>query len=198
MSADASFPAPVRESREIIAERERNAARPLLLKVFTFCLVLSGAFFLVSFIVSVVMFMNARESIHHESVGSYHATLFRVLQPYWQQGNDISAPRAGVERRAFARGLVEGKEEWFDLGSYLGVVPKDEETVRRAAPPGTVIPVLYNPAATGYYRVLPSSAVSPVDANRHLQASSLKYGVIAMTVTGLMALGFLKLRRFCF
>jgi hypothetical protein len=197
MSVDAPSPAPIPDSRESVAERERNAARPLLLKIFTFCLVLSGAFFVVSLLVSFVMFMNARESVLRESSGSYHATAFRVLQPYWQQ-NNIGTPRPGVERRAFARGLVEGKEEWLDLGSYLGVVPKDEGTVRRAVPAGTVIPVFYNPAATGYYRVLLAGAVPPVEASRHLQASSLKYGLIAMTIAGLMVVAFLRLRRFCF
>ena len=198
MPSDASFPAPVDASRDSITERERNAARPLLLKIFTFCLVLSGAFFLVSFIVSFVMFMNARESVHQESSGSYHATVFRVLQPYWQQGNDLGSSRPSVERRAFARGLVEGKQEWLDLGSYLGAEPKDEEIVRRAVPPGTVIPVFYNPAATGYYRVLLSGTVPPAETSRHLQALSLKYGLLAMAITGLMVLAFLRLRRFCF
>jgi hypothetical protein len=46
--------------------------------------------------------------------------------------------------------------------------------------------------------VLLSGAVPPVEASRHLQASSLKYGLIAMTITGLMVLSFLRLRRFGF
>ncbi len=198
MPFGAPSPASIADPRASIAGRERNAARPRLLKVATFWLVLSGALFGASFIVSFVMFMNARESVLRESTGTYHATVFRVLQPYWQQGNDINSPRIGMQRRAFARGIVEGQQEWLDLGTYLGAVPKDEETVRHAAPPGTLIPVFYNPAATGYYRVLLPGATAPVEASRHLQALSLEYGLIAMTITGLMVLAFLRLRRVCF
>jgi hypothetical protein len=119
MSGDAPFPMAVANSRERVAERKRNAARPLLLKIATFCMVLSGASFAVSFIVSFVMSMKARESVLRESTGSYHATVFRVLQLYWEQNHDVGLSRPGVERRAFARGLVEGKQVWLDLGSFL-------------------------------------------------------------------------------
>ncbi len=179
-----------------IAAGERNAAHPLLFKAATFCVVLFGAFFVASFIGSLVMFMNARESVIRESTGSYHATVFRVLQSYWEQRDDVST--RGVHRRAFARGIVEGKQEWLDLGPYLVVEPKDEATVLHAVPPGTVIPVFYNPSATGYYRALLQGALPPVEANNRLKASSMKYGLIAMSVTGLMLLGFLRLRKLCF
>jgi hypothetical protein len=186
------------DSREAIAERERNAAHPYLLKAATFCLVLSGAFLVVSFMFSFVMFMNARESVLRESTGSYHTSTFRVLQSYWQQGSDLSSSRPGVQRRAFARGLVEGNQEWMDLGPYLVVVPKDADTMQHAVPPGTLIPVFYNPRATGYYRVLLLGNVPPVDANKRVQAASAKYGLLCASVFGLMLFLFLRLRGMCF
>ena len=57
--------------------------------------------------------------------------------------------------------------------------------MRRAA--GRIrIPVFYNHAAAGYYRVLLAGAVPPVPGEPPLQRSSLKYGLIAMTIAGLM------------
>jgi len=93
-----------------------------------FCLVLSGAFLVASLMFSFVMFMNARESVLRESTGSYHASTFRVLQSYWEQSNDLSGARPRLQPRAFARGLVEGNQEWLDLGPYFVVVPSRKRT----------------------------------------------------------------------
>jgi hypothetical protein len=114
--------------REGIARQEQNAARPQLFRAVTFCVALSGALFLVSCMVTFVMFMNAREQWQRESAGNYHASSFRVRQSYWQKGS-VGTIGAGGRRetRAFARGMVEGKEEWMDLVPYLGFIPKDEE-----------------------------------------------------------------------
>jgi hypothetical protein len=168
MPTNVEFRSLTDDSRESIAERERRAAHPYLLKAATFGLVLSGAFLVVSVMFSFVMFMNVRESVLRESPGSYHASTLRVLQSYWQQSNDLAGARPGLQQRAFARGLVEGNQEWMDLGPYLVVVPKDEDTVHRTVPPGTLIPVFYNPNATGYYRVLLLGKIPPLDANKRL------------------------------
>jgi hypothetical protein len=85
MPTDVEFRSLTDDSRESIAERERRAAHPYLLKAATFGLVLSGAFLVVSVMFTFVMFMNARESVLRESPGNYHASTFRVLQSYWQQ-----------------------------------------------------------------------------------------------------------------
>jgi hypothetical protein len=198
MSTYGGFPPPNDDSRESVAERERNAAHPRLLRIATFCLALSGAFFVISFMVSFVMFMNSRESNIRESTGSYHATTFRVLEAYGLDRNPLGAQKRGVQSMPFARGVVEGKEERMDLGTYLGVVPKGVNAVAGAVPPGTVIPVFYNPSATGSYRVLLLGSVPPAEANSRRMAASTKYGLMAMTVTGLMLLGFLRLRKMCF
>jgi hypothetical protein len=114
------------------------------------------------------------------------------------KSNDLAGARPGLQQRAFARGLVEGNQEWMDLGPYLVVVPKNEDAVHRTVPPGTLIPVFYNPNATGYYRVLLLGKIPPLDANKRLQTSSAKYGLISASVFGLMLLLFLRLRRLCF
>jgi hypothetical protein len=56
--------------REGVAKQERNAAHPQLLRAATFCVALSGALFLVSCMVTFVMFMNAREQWQRESAGN--------------------------------------------------------------------------------------------------------------------------------
>jgi len=196
MSTYGGFPSHNPDARESISERERSAAHPLLFRIVTFCPILSGAFFVVSFMFSFVMFMNARESVLRESTGVYHPATFRVLQSYGQEhkgGGWLSG--TGVQRRAFARGLVEGNQEWVDLGPYLGAVPKDEETVLRSVPPETIIPVFYNPSASGDYRVQVRGSVPPVEANEKLKTSSAKYGALA---TGLMLFTFMRLRKLCF
>jgi hypothetical protein len=102
MSTYGGFPSHNPDSRESISERERSAAHPLLLRIVTFCLILSGAFFVVSFMFSFVMFMNARESVLRESTGVYHPATFRVLQSYGQEhkgGGWLS----GTGGRGFAR-----------------------------------------------------------------------------------------------
>jgi hypothetical protein len=47
--------------REGVLKQERNAAHPQLLRAASFCVALSGALFLVSCMVTFVMFLNARE-----------------------------------------------------------------------------------------------------------------------------------------
>lgn len=174
------------------SETEPPAAHPHWLRVGNFCVALFGAFFLVSFLFSFVLFMNAREDANRESVGSYHASTFRVLQSYWQKG------RTSKDTRASARGLVEGKEEWMDLREYLGMMPKDEQTVLTALPPGKLIPVFYNPTATGYYRVLVQrSTLPPADASRRQQSAAVKYGLTSLSITGLLLAGALGLRKMC-
>jgi hypothetical protein len=128
--------------REGVAKQERNPAHPQLLRAATFCVPLSGALFLVSCMITFVTFMNAREQWQRESAGSYHTSSFRVLQSYWQKRSPGRLGAGGShETRAFARGMAEGNEEWMDLVPYLGFIPKDEETVLRVVPPGTVLPI---------------------------------------------------------
>jgi hypothetical protein len=183
-------------TREQVAEQERNAARPNLLQVANLGVLLSGGLLLASFIGSFVMFMNARESVQRESEGTHHASSFRVLQSDWEE----AAPRGrggGVnETRAFARGLVEGNEEWMDLIPYLTFIPKDQETVLRAVPAGTVIPVFYNQQLKGDYRVRLLGPVLPAEANRRSALMVAQYGSLALLATGLLLFGFLRLRKF--
>src|SRR5438132_12749773 len=184
------------DALQSISVRARRACHPPLLRIATLCFILSGAFFVVSFMFSFVMFMNARESVLRESTGVYHPGTFRVLQSYGQEhkgGGWLSG--TGVQRRAFARGLVEGNQEWVDLGPYLGAVPKDEETVLRSVPPETIIPVFYNPSASGDYRVEVRGSGPAVVATGELKTSSAKYGALA---TGLMLFTFMRLRKLCF
>lgn len=169
-------------TREEIAEQERNALHPRLLQVANMAVLLSGGLLLVSFIGSFVMFMNAREDAQQESVGTYRVSSFQVLQSYWQKGTPHSVRSgAGVDSptRAFARGLVEGHEEWMDLIPYLTFIPQDQATVTRAVPVGTVLPVYYNPQLRGEYRVRLLSSVLPAKANRRTAAIVLRYGILA-------------------
>lgn len=179
-----------------IAWQEQNAGHPNLLRIANFCVALSGAFFLVSFLASFVMFMNAREQWQRESAGNYHASSFRVLQSYWQKRSPGSLGAGGRETRAFARGMVEGNEEWMDLIPHLGFIPKDEETVLRLVPPGTVLPIYYDPGLKGDYRVRIYSAAVPGVASRNAEAVVAKYGAVALGATGLLLLVFLRLRKY--
>jgi hypothetical protein len=92
--------------------------------------------------------------------------------------------------------MVEDKEEWMDLVPYLGFIPKDEETVLRVVPPGTVLPIYYDPGLQGDYRVRIYSAAAPGVAGRNPAAVVAKYGAVALAATGLLLLGFLHLRRY--
>lgn len=98
--------------------------------------------------------------------------------------------------RAFARGVVEGHEEWMDLIPFLTFTPKDQETVLRAVPAGTVIPVYYNPQLQGEYRVRLLTSALPQEASRHWAAAVFRYGSVALLTTGVMLLGCLRLRKF--
>jgi hypothetical protein len=180
-----------------IAKQEQNAGRPGLVHVANFCVALSGALFLVSFLISFVMYMNAREQAQRESAGNYRVSSFRVLRSYWQKGSPGTMGAGGKrETRAFARGLVEGKEEWMDLAPYLGATPKDEETLSRAVPAGTIIPVYYDPELSGDYRVRVLSGAAPGVASRKMASAAARYGAATLLVTGLLLLGFLNLRRY--
>jgi hypothetical protein len=182
-------------NREGIAEQERNATHPAVLRMANFGVALSGALFVVSFMFAFVMFMNAREQWHRESQGNYRASYFRVQQSHWEKGKP-GRMRGGNSSRASARGVVEGNEEWMDLQPYLGFTPKDEESVERAVPPGTVIAVYYDPELKGDYRVRFRGDTLPGVASHDAMAVVAKYGVGALVVTGLLLLGFLRLRRF--
>ncbi len=184
-------------TREEIAEQERTALHPKLLRVATFGVVLSGALLLMSFIASFVMFMNAREDAHQESIGTYHTSSFYVLQVYWQKGkaHRVSSGLSGPTQ-AFARGTVEGHEEWMDLIPSLGFIPQDEETVKQAFPVGATIPVYYNPQLQGEYRVRRFSDKLPAEANRHAASVVLRYGILALLVTAIMLFGCVRLRKF--
>jgi len=63
-------------SRQDIEEQERNAAHPVLLRIANIAVLLGGGLLIFAFIGSFVMFMNAREDIQQESVGTYHASSF--------------------------------------------------------------------------------------------------------------------------
>ena len=183
-------------TREEIAKQERNAPYPALLRVATFGVVLSGTLLLTSFIGSFVMFMNTREDAKQESVGTYRATSFYVLQTYWQKGALASGHNVDSPTRAFARGTVDGHQEWMDLIPILKFIPKDQQTVTRAFPEGTIIPVYYNPQLQGEYRVRPLSATLPAEANRHASSVIFRYGMLALLITGTMLFGCLRLRKF--
>lgn len=183
-------------TREEVAAQERNARSPNLLRVANMGVALSGAFLFMSFLASFVMFMNAREDAQQESVGTYHPSSFRVLQSYWQKGTPGTPRTPSSPTRAFARGLLEGKEEWMDLIPFLTFITKDQETVLRLFPAGMVLPVYYNPQLQGEYRVRLLGPVLPSEANRRTQWVVAKYGILALLLTGLMLLGFLRLRTF--
>lgn len=184
-------------TREEIAKQEQNAGRPNLLRVANLGVALSGAFFLVSFMVAFVMFMNARERRQRLSEGHYHASTFRVLRSYWQKGRPSTLGQGfSSESRTAARGLVDGHEESMDLQPLLGFVPKDEETVVRLVPPGTEIPVYYDPELRGDYRVRFRGDSPPGVASRNAMPVIAKYGVVALAVTGILLIAFLRLRRF--
>lgn len=182
-------------SRQEIEEQERNAVHPRLLRVANFGVGLSVGLLVASFIASFVMFMNAREDAQSESAGTYHASSFRVLQSYWQKGTAKSGTMDSPTR-AFARGVVEGHEEWMDLIPFLTFIPKDQETVLRSVPAGMVIPVYYNPQLQGEYRVRLRTSVLPQEASRHWAAAVFKYGSAALLITGAALLAFMRLRRF--
>ena len=183
--------------RADIAKQEQNAGHPGLLRVANFCVALSGALFLASFLISFVMYMNAREQTQRESAGNYRASSFRVLQSYWQKGSPGTMGAGGKrETRAFARGLVEGKEEWMDLVPYLGFTPNDEGTLSETVPPGTIIHIYYDPALSGDYRVRMWTTAAPGVASHNTAAVVAKYGAPALLTTGLLLLGFLRLRRY--
>lgn len=181
-------------TRQEVEEQERSAAHPKLLRVANFGVGLSMALLVASFIASFVMFMNAREDRRSESTGTYHASSFRVVQSYWRKGTARSRT-TDSPTRAFARGIVEGHEEWMDLIPFLTFIPKDQETVVRLVPIGTVIPVYYNPQLEGEYRVRLLTSVLPQEASRHWAATVIKWGVVALLTSGAMLFGFLHLRK---
>ena len=183
------------QTRQEVEEQERNAVHPKLLRVATVGVGLSLGLLVASFIASFVMFMNAREDARSESVGSYHASSFRVVQSYLQKGTARSGTM-DTPTRAFARGVVEGHEEWMDLVPFLTFLPKDQETVLRAVPAGLVIPVYYNPQLQGEYRVRLLTSVQPPEASRHWAAAVFKYGSAALLITGAALLAFMRLRKF--
>jgi hypothetical protein len=78
----------------------------------------------------------------------------------------------------------------------LGFIPKDEETVVKAVPRGTVIAIYYNSKLKGDYRVRFRGGGPPGVASHDAMAVVAKYGAGALAVTGLVLLGFLRLRRF--
>jgi hypothetical protein len=163
--------------------------------VAKFGVLLSGALFAVSLIAAVVMFMNSREQWQRESAGNYHASSFRVLQSYWNKGRPRGQP-GDLAIQASARGLVEGKEEWMDLGPYLGFIPQDKATVLRAVPPGTVISVYYDPELLGVYRVSVHGSTRPGTVSHNNMGVVAKYGSAALAVTGILLFGFIRLRTF--
>jgi hypothetical protein len=181
--------------RDAIARQERNAAHPGLLRVANFGVLLSGALFAVSLIAAVVMFMNAREQWQRLSAANYHASSFRVLQSYWKKGKP-GPQLADLNVRASARGLVEGKEEWMDLGPYLGFIPQDKAAVLRAVPPGTVIRVYYDPELQGDYRVRVHRSTAPGIVSHDNMVVAAKYGSAALAGTGLLLFEFMRLRAF--
>jgi len=181
--------------RDGVARQEQNAARPGLLRVANFGVLMSGALFAVSLIATAVMFMNSREQWQRESVGDYHASSFRVLQSYWKKGRPTGI-LADRNTEASARGLVEGKEEWMDLLPFLGFVPPDKETVLRAVPPGTVISVYYDPKLLGVYRVRVKGSKPPGTVRHNNMAVVAKYGSAALAVTGTLLFAFIRLRAF--
>lgn len=183
------------KTRQEIEEQERNAVHPKILRVANFCVGLSVGLFAAAFIASFVMFMNAREDALRRSVGTYHASSFRVLQSYWQKGTTRSGTMDSPTR-AFARGVVEGHEEWMDLIPFLTFIPKDQDTVLRLVPAGTLLPVYYNPQLRGEDRVRLLTSVLPQEASRHAASAAFKYGGAALLAIGVALFACLRVRKF--
>lgn len=168
---------------------------PMLVRMVNFAIALSGALFAATFLFGFVMFMNAREDWKTESSGGYRAAIFHVEQTYFERGKPGGPAGGRSDTMAYARGLVEGNEEWMDLLPVLGFIPNDEDRVTRSVPRGAVIQVYYDPKLQGEYRVRLRGAVEPAEGSRRVMSATVKHGVTVLALTGVMLGGFLGLRR---
>jgi hypothetical protein len=169
----------------------RPLAHPVLFKVVCLGIAICTLGLVSSLLFGFVAFMNSWNRYHKYEGLSYHHSEFQVTQTYWQRTG-----RGGID--AYAKGTVEGRQEWMGLRTYLDYVPRSEGELDASVPPGTTIPVYYFPALKGRARVQLVGELPPAQEGHRDAMNALNYGLAGLAFSGGLLFVLLRLRNFCY
>jgi hypothetical protein len=172
----------------------RPPASALLLNL---TIAILGLAFLCCLLFGFVAFINAYVAVKRVQGQPYHATTFQVTRSYYQKSAGMHGPDISV----YARGTVEGQEEWMDLFAYLkrAEVNKrslsDQAELNALVPPGTVIPVYLFPNLKGRSRIQLIDVLPPGEASRRTETWVLRRAPVALAVLGGLIFVLVRIRQ---
>jgi hypothetical protein len=138
-----------------------------------------------------VTFMNAHLAVRRVAGEPHHAVTFEVIRPYYQRSAGMHGPDVSV----YARGTVDGREEWMDLTPYLTRQPRSQSELNDSVPPGTSIRVYLFPGLKGQSRIQLIGPLPPGEAGRRLQSWVLWRASMALAIMGALILFLTRIRR---
>jgi hypothetical protein len=160
--------------------------------VLNVAIALAGLCLFTSLLFGVVAVLNWHAAYNRFEGQPYHATSFQVTRPYYQRSAGMHGPDIAV----YAKGLVEGQEEWMGLIPYLKRMPSGQDELNNLVPRGTVIPVNLFPGLTGQRRIQLIGALPQAELNHQAEMAALRQWSIAAGGFGALVLVLVGVRRF--
>ena len=180
-------PAVVRVQRQ----QPRPLAHPTLFHILSFVSALCALVFISFLLFGFVIFMNSWNRWHQYEGQHHERADFIVKQAYYQ-------PRTKGNADIYARGTVEGSQEWMGLQRYVESFPHNQAELDAQVPAGTSIDVYYFPGLKGRARVVVYDEVPPAEASRRTAMNTITYAPLGLAVTAGLIFLLSRLRRFCF
>jgi len=138
-----------------------------------------------------VTFLNAHIAFKRVEGEPYHASTFQVVRPYYQESAGIHGPHVSI----YARGIVEGREEWMNLVPYLKRKVRGQRELNYWAPPGTAIRIYLFPNLKGQSRIQVIDVLPPGEASRRTAAWVLWRVPLALVILGALIFLLMRIRR---
>jgi hypothetical protein len=173
--------------------RQQASPQPISVQLLNVAVVVCGVCVFACLLFGFVMVLNLHVAYRRFQGQPFHATAFQVIRPYYQS----SAGMHGPDTQVYAKGLVEGKEEWMNLLPYLRRMPHEQAELDDLAPEGTVIPVYLFSNLRGQTRVQMIGALPPAETNHRAEMLALRKWSFALSVLGALLFVLVRIRRYC-
>jgi hypothetical protein len=168
----------------------RTIARPVLFRIASVGIAVCGFSFFVVALFGFVTFINAWNRWQRYEGHPFHRAEFEVMQAYFQK----SSRHISI----YARGTVEGQQQWMDLERYVGTGVRSQEEVDEQVAAGTWIPVYFFPDLKGRARVQLASDPPPAEASKQQAVNAASHALTGLAITAVLMLVLLRVRRLCY
>lgn len=177
--------------------RPKTYSNPILYKIIDLGIAALGAVFVLTLVLGVPFYLNARNESELYQGQQYRLSNFKVIYVHYQPSS-TGTDGQYTPPSFIAKGTVEGKTEWMELRSCLAYQPPQSqlELVKRV-PAGTEIPVYFFPDLKEGYRVRLLSGTPPAEEGRQFTSIALRYGIATLAVCAIGVLVLVPLRRLC-